>query len=100
MKHSIPKIAATTSGLLLLFSLFAAWPPISYVLLRYLVGITAVVLVVRAEEKRLTHWIFIWIAVAVVFNPIVPLRLPAPLHQALSLVCGVLFLASVWRFRL
>ncbi|MGH9962225.1 MAG: DUF6804 family protein [Pyrinomonadaceae bacterium] len=100
MKHSITKIAAIVSALLLFFSLLPIWPSGYHILLRYVVGIPAVVLVARAEERKTRNWIIVWIAVAILFNPIVPLRLPLYLHQGLSLICGVLFLASIPHFRL
>jgi hypothetical protein len=100
MKHSIPKIAASVSALLLFFSLLPIWPWGYQILLRYVVGITAVLLVVRAEERKARNWTILWIAVAILFNPIVPVRLPLTVDQGLSLICGVLFLTSIRRFRL
>ena len=84
MKHSIPRVAATASALLLFFSLLPTWPWGYHIFLRYVVSITAVLLVVRAEERKATNWILVWIAVTVLYNPIVPLRLPPTLFQGLS----------------
>jgi TRAP-type uncharacterized transport system fused permease subunit len=100
MKHSIPRVAATASALLLFFSLLPTWPRWYHLLLRLVVGITAVLLVARAEERKATNWIFVWIAIAILYNPIVPLRLPPILFQGLALICGVLFLFSLRRFHL
>jgi hypothetical protein len=100
MKHSIPKVAASASALLLFFSVLPVWPWGYHLLLRYVVGITAILLVVRAEERKQQFWVFLWIAVAILFNPIMPVRLPLAMHQTLSLTCGVLFLVSIRRFRL
>jgi hypothetical protein len=100
MKHSIPRVAAAASALLLFFSLLPTWPWGYHIFLRYVVSITAVLLVVRAEERKATNWILVWIAVTVLYNPIVPLRLPPTLFQGLSLICGVLFLFSIRRFHL
>jgi hypothetical protein len=100
MKQSIPRVAATASALLLFFSLLPNWPRGYHLLLRFVVGITAVLLVARAEERKAPNWIFVWIAVAILYNPIVPLRLPPILFQVVTLVCGALFLYSIRRFRL
>lgn len=100
MTHSAPRIAASASALVLFLSLLPVWPRGYYVLLRYVVGITAVWLVVRAEESKASTWVVLWIAVAIFFNPIVPMHLPPALHNGISLVCGALFLASIRRFRL
>ena len=99
-RHSVPKLAAFASALLLIFSLLPIWPAGYYILMRYVAGLTAVLLVVRADEVKAQAWIVVWIAVAILFNPIMPLRLPTILSQGLSLTCGVLFLASIRRFSL
>jgi hypothetical protein len=100
MKHSIPRVAATASALLLFLSLLPALPRGYHIILRLVVGITAVLLVVRAEERKATNWTLAFIAVAILYNPIVPLRLPPILLQVVTLVCGILFLFSIRRFRL
>ena len=54
MKPSIPRLAASAAALLLVLSLIPIWPSGYYLLLTYLVGITAVFMVVRAQEIRVT----------------------------------------------
>ena len=71
-KSSIPRTAAFASALLLLFSLLPIWPAVYFVLLRYIAGITAVLLAVQAEELRKRRWIWVWITVAILLNPIAP----------------------------
>lgn len=100
MKPSIPRLAASAAALLLVLSLLPIWPSGYYLLLTYLVGITAVLMVVRAQEIRSQPWMMTWIVIAVLYNPIAPLRLPAPLSQSVNLVCAVLFLICARRFRL
>ncbi|PYV43590.1 MAG: hypothetical protein DMG06_10075 [Acidobacteria bacterium] len=100
MKGSIPKLASQASALLLFLSLFRIWPIIYYVLLRYLVGITAVLLIVRADEMKKQKWIGVWIGVAILFNPIVPVYLPTPMQAFISFTCGLLFALSARMFRL
>jgi hypothetical protein len=100
MKASIPRLAASAAALLLVLSLLPIWPSGYYLLLTYLVGITAVFMVVRAQEIRSQAWMMTWIVIAVLYNPIAPLRLPPSFQQLLNLVCAVLFFMCIRRFRL
>ena len=56
MKPSIPRLAASAAALLLALSLLPIWPAGYYLLLTYVVGITAVFMVVRAQEIRSQQW--------------------------------------------
>jgi len=100
MKPSIPRLAASAAALLVALSLLPIWPSGYYLLLTYIVGITAVLMVVRAQEIRSQQWMMTWIVIAVLYNPIAPLRLPPSFQQLLNLSCAVLFLICVRRFRL
>jgi|SRR5438309_2876742 len=100
MKRSIPKLASQASALLLFLSLLPIWPFIYYALMRYLVGITAVLLIVKADDMKKEKWIWVWIGVAILFNPIVPVYLPAPMQAFASLTCGLLFALSARILRL
>ncbi len=100
MNRSIPRRASQASALGLILSLLPSWPYLYYTILRYLVGVTAVLLIVRAEELKKAQWVWLWIAVAVVFNPIVPLYLPAHMQAITSLACAFLFALSLRVLRL
>ena len=100
MKPSIPRLAASAAALLLALSLLPIWPSGYYLLLTYIVGITAVLMVVRAQDIHSHPWMMAWIVIAILYNPIAPLRLPPSLYQLLNLICAVLFLICVRRFRL
>ena len=100
MKPSIPCLAASAAALLLALSLIPIWPSGYYLLLTYIVGITAVLMVVRAQEIRSQQWMMTWIVIAVLYNPITPLRLPPPLYLLVNLICAALFVICMRRFRL
>src|SRR5262245_20416762 len=100
MKHSIPRLAASASAVLLALSVLPIWPSVYYLILAYVAGITAVVMIVRAQETRSQRWMMTWIVIAVLYNPIAPLRLPPPLYQLLNLICAALFVLCMRRFRL
>jgi hypothetical protein len=99
MKPSIPRLAASGSALLLALSLLPFWPSGYYLLLSYVVGITAVLMLVRAQELRSQPWMMTWIVIAILYNPIAPLRLPLLFHQLLNLICAALFFICMRRFR-
>ncbi len=98
--RSLPWLAATASAILLILSLFPIWPSGYYILLGYVVGVTAIVMLVRAEQSGARQWMIVWLVVAIAYNPIAPLHLPWGARQLLNLICGVLFLAATRRFRL
>lgn len=100
MKHSIPRLAASASAVLLALSVLPILPNVYYLILTYVVGITSVVMIVRAQETRSQRWMMTWIVIAVLYNPITPLRLPPPLYQLLNLICATLFVICMRRFRL
>lgn len=100
LKPSLPRLAASAAALLLALSLLPFWPSGFYLILTYIVGITAVLMVVRAQEIRSQQWMLTWIVIAVLYNPIAPLRLPSLFQQLLNLVCAALFVICSRRFRL
>ena len=100
MNQSIPRRAAQLSALALILSVFPGWPYLYHAILRYLVGITAVLLIIRADELKKPHWVWLSIVVAIVFNPIVPLYLGLQTQVIISVTCGLLFALAVKILRL
>jgi uncharacterized membrane protein len=100
MNQSIPRRAAQASALALILSVLPVWPYLYQTLLRYLVGVTAIFLVIRADELNKSSWVWLWIAVAIVFNPIVPLYLAPQTQAIMSLACGLVFVLSARILRL
>jgi len=100
MNKSIRRRVSQASALVLFLSVLPIWPHIYHVLLRYLVGITAVLLIVRADELKKSHWAWLWIGMTIVFNPIVPLYLPVQIQLVTNLAGGLLFALSTRILRL
>lgn len=100
INRSLPWLAATASATLLLLSLFPIWPWGYHVLLSYVVGITAIVMLVRAEQAGARQWMIVWILVAIIYNPIVPLHIPWGARQVMNALCSALFVAGMRRLRL
>jgi uncharacterized protein DUF6804 len=100
MNQSIPRRAAQASAVALILSVLPVWPYLYHAILRYLVGITAVLLIIRADEVKKPQWAWLWIVVAIVFNPIVPFYFGLQITIITSVVCGLLFALSVRLLRL
>ena len=100
MNKSIRRRVSQVAALALFLSVLPIWPHFYHVLLRYFVGITAVLLIVRADELRKSYWAWLWIAMTIVFNPIVPLYLPAQIQLVTNLTGGLLFALSTRILRL
>ncbi len=98
--RSIPWLAATASAALLLLSLISGWPFGYHILLRYVVGVSAIVMLVQADQIGARRWMMVWAVVAIVYNPIVPLILPRGARQLVTLLCSGLFVVAIRRFRL
>ncbi|MBM3800885.1 MAG: hypothetical protein FJW26_01090 [Acidimicrobiia bacterium] len=57
MKPSLPRLGALAAAALLVLSLLPIWPAGGFsVLLTYVVGVTAVLMVVRAQEIGSQSW--------------------------------------------
>jgi hypothetical protein len=71
-----------------------------YMLLRLIVCLTAVVGFVRGWEERRTVWLWIYAALAVLYNPVLPIRLMLrPLWIVANLVTIVLLWVGLSKFR-
>lgn len=75
------------------------WPYPYYMLLRVVVMGAAVLLagLIYRQAKNFTIWIGLLLIVAIVFNPILPLRLTRNVWAILNLACAALF---AWHFLL
>ncbi|MEW5974357.1 MAG: DUF6804 family protein [Acidobacteriota bacterium] len=100
MKTSLPRLAALSSAVLLLLWL----TPISMLhfplLTRYVAGITAVLLIVRGQDRGKRLWIGIGLTLAILYNPIVPVVLGYPLQPLLNLASAGAFLIALRSLRL
>lgn len=71
------------------------WPYGSYTLLRLAVSASAAYMAVRAHELEKVAWIWIMGSMAVLFNPLVPIRLPRSNWQAIDAVAAIVFAVSI-----
>jgi FtsH-binding integral membrane protein len=69
------KIAAILSMVLLLLAVIHRWPIGFYTLLRLVVCGSAIYIAFRAHQLQKGFWVWIFGAVAVLFNPLIPIYL-------------------------
>jgi hypothetical protein len=77
----------------MLFAALGHWPYSFYMLLRVVVTAAAVLLTAFAYQRTKTFsvWIGLFLVVAAVFNPIVPLHLTRGAWSILNIAAGALF---------
>ncbi|HXJ94944.1 MAG TPA: DUF6804 family protein [Terriglobia bacterium] len=93
--ENMSKVPAIVSAVLLLLAVLGRWPYGFYTLLRLGACGGAVYLAVQANALRRFAWAWIMGGVAVLFNPLVPIRLPRSAWQVIDVVAAVVFAASI-----
>lgn len=83
----------------LLLAIFSRWRYDVYVFLRVVVCGSAVYVAARAHSMRRSGWVWIMGAVALLFNPFLPVRLHRSGWQVLNFVAVVVFAASMLALR-
>ena len=83
------------SIIFLVLAVFGRWPYFLYVLLRLAVSVSAVYLAVQAHELRKTGWVWVMSAAAVLFNPVIPVRMARSDWQLIDFLGAVLFAVSL-----
>ena len=84
--------AVLSAGLLLMAAL-GRWRYSFYMFLRIVVCLIAIYLAVRAKEMSRTVWTWIMTGVAVVFNPVLPLRMHRSDWKIFNLIGVGIFVA-------
>jgi hypothetical protein len=83
----------------LLLAVFGRWPYGFYTLLRFAVCGSATFLAVQAFELKKSVWVWIMAAMAVLFNPLIPIRLPRDAWQVIDLIAAVVLAVSLFTIR-
>jgi tetratricopeptide (TPR) repeat protein len=81
-------------GCFLLIAAFSRWPYVFYIVLRFLVCSTAIYYGVVIFHKEHRKWAWAFGAVAVLFNPLVPVRMARSDWQVLNLLVAAFFI--IW----
>lgn len=84
---------------LLLLALFDGWPYGYFTLLRIAVCAGSAYLAWEAGEADKETWVWVFGAIAVLFNPIIPIHLTREIWWPIDLAAGIFFLISIFRFK-
>jgi len=87
-------VPSIVSILLLLLAVFGRWPYGFYTVLRFVVCGTAVYLACEAHQRASRFWPWTMGAIALLFNPVIVVRLPRADWQAVDFVVAIVF--GVW----
>ncbi len=80
---------------MLVITLIGQRPYRHFVLLRPVVSIAAAILALAAHERNAMSWMWVIVAVLVVFNPLVPLHLGRGVWRLLDVTAAGVFGAAV-----
>jgi len=83
------------SGIILLLAIPTGWWPSSfYILLRWTIFIISLIVAYNFYKSKINVWIFIFGAVAFLFNPIAPLYLGKSTWVIFDFISAILFFIS------
>ena len=83
----------------LLLAILPIWPYGYYQLLRWLVAGTAAFIVYVASKLAKKTWIWIMSAIAILFNPIVPIYLAKEIWVAIDFIAAIVFFVSIFKIK-
>lgn len=96
---SYKNIASGISIIMLFLAIPTFWPYGYYVLLRWVVSISAVFLVWIAYNLKKTFWVVLMGMVAILFNPLIPIHLDKGTWVVIDFVVAVLFVVSMFKIK-
>lgn len=91
---NIKWLSVITASLLLLAIPSGLWPYGYYILLRWIVSISAGILIYKYYEQKIQSWMILFGIVAILFNPIAPIYLDKGIWVVIDFIVALLFLFS------
>jgi len=85
------KYIGIISGVILLLAMFNFWPYVFYILLRWFVCGASIYFAYFFNQKKLKGWLFIFLAIAFIFNPIIPVYSIKSSWMIIDFVSSILF---------
>jgi len=85
------KLLCLISGGLLLLAIPTGWPYDFYILLRWAIFMSSMIVAYGFYKSKITAWTFIFGAVAFLFNPIAPIYLNKSTWVTLDFIGAILF---------
>jgi len=90
----ILKWLAVIAGVLLLLAIPTGWPYGFYVLLRWTITGSALVIAYGFYESKIAHWALVFGGIAFLFNPIFPIYLDKQTWVIIDLIVAIIFFVS------
>ena len=87
------------SGAILLLAIPSGWPYDFYILLRWVIFISSIIVALGFYKSKLTAWTFVFSSVAFLFNPIIPIHLSKSSWVLVDFVSVILFFLSAYSGR-
>lgn len=94
-----PKWACIICGILLLLGIPTGWPYGYYVLLRWIVCGGAIFAAVGFSKSKLPGWALTFGAIALLFNPIIPVYLNKSAWVGIDLITSIIFFLSAYAIK-
>jgi len=91
-------VAVTISVFMLLLAI-PRLPYGYYILLRWVVSLTALFSTWVAYEYKYKFWVFMMGGIAILFNPIIPVHLTKGIWVVTDIVVAILFLVSIFKIK-
>jgi len=92
-------IVSAISTIMLILAIPTFWAYGYYVLLRWVVTISAVFLLSLAYESKKTLWLFLMGMIAILFNPIIPVHLDKETWVVIDFIVAIIFLVSISKIK-
>lgn len=85
------KNVCISSGILLFLAIFNFWPYNFYIILRWIIFFVSVYMVHNSYQSKIDIWTIVFCALAITFNPIIPIYLSKSNWIIIDLIGSVLF---------
>jgi hypothetical protein len=92
-------VSAVAIAMLLLAIPSGIWPYGYYQILRWAVCGIAIFLVIIAQKLEMVGWLWIMIAIAILFNPIFPIYLDKGTWALIDLATAIILLLSIFKLK-
>lgn len=88
-----------TCGILLLLAIPSWWPYGFYTLLRWIICAVSIYVAYGFYESKLTGWVFVFSAIAILFNPLFPVYLDKSSWVGIDFISSTLFFISAYSIK-
>jgi len=81
--------------ILMLFGAVAEWPYGYYTILRWITCVTSILVVLQAFEKNIDWAKVVFIVIAILFNPLVPIYLSRSIWMPIDIITAITFIFAL-----